>query len=276
MTGGRTGTRDPDPVADIFDIKRFAIHDGPGIRTTVFFRGCPLACWWCHNPEARLPDCEVDYRSRALDSTLPPGDNVIGPAVRLRRIVDEISRDRVFYEQSGGGLTASGGEPLMQPAFLEALLRRCRENGISTAVDTSGYAPREVFEALDGLVDLYLFDLKIMDEDDHRTYTGVGNGLIHENLDVLLSAGTQVLARIPLIPGITETDENIDGLVSFLAARREIKGTCLLPYNRLGEDKVRRLGLQYRPGTMSTQTPQRLCEIAGRFEEAGLDVRIGG
>ena len=170
----------------------------------------------------------------------------------------------------------SGGEPLMQPAYLEALLRRCREIGISTAVDTSGYAPRDVFEALDGLVDLYLFDLKIIDEDDHRTYTGEGNALIHENLDMLLSKGARVMPRIPMIPGMTETEQNIDCLVAFLRARPGLGEVCILPYNRLGEDKVRRLGLMYRPGTMPMQTRQRLREIAGRFTDAGLDVRIGG
>lgn len=263
-------------TADIFDIKRFAIHDGPGIRTTVFFRGCPLECWWCHNPEARLPCGAVTYRSRAVDSTLPLDDNVVGPNVRLERLVAEVGRDRVFYIQSGGGVTASGGEPLMQPEFLVRFLRACRDAAIATAVDTSGYAPAEIFERLEGLVDLYLYDIKIVDDADHRKYTGVGNALIHENLERLLDRNTPVLPRIPMIPGITETDRNIDGLASFLARRSGISTVCILPYNRLGEDKVKRLGLEYRPGAMRTQSPGRMREIAERFESAGLEVRIGG
>lgn len=276
MKDRRNGTAVGEPTGDVFDIKRFAIHDGPGIRTTVFFHGCPLECWWCHNPEARLADCDISYSSRALDSTLPLEDNVIGPAVRLPRLIVEISRDRVFYEQSGGGVTVSGGEPLMQPAFLERLLGACREIDIPTAVDTSGYAPSDIIRRLEGLVDLYLFDLKIMDEADHRKYTGVDNALIHDNLDLILSTGVRVMPRIPMIPGITETEKNLEELVSFLADRDALGAVCILPYNRLGEDKVRRLGLEYLPGTLQTQTPQRMREIAERFESSGLEVRIGG
>ena len=274
--GERTAAGSRDPTGDIFDIKRFAIHDGPGIRTTVFFRGCPLECWWCHNPEARLACDEVSYRNRAIDTGLPLDDNVVGPSVRLEHLVAEIARDRVFYEQSGGGVTASGGEPLMQPAFLERLLRSCRDIGISTAVDTSGYAPRETFELLDGLVDLYLFDLKIMDGPRHLEYTGVENSLILDNFEMLLASGAAVVPRIPMVPGITETEENIDGLVSFLSGRPGIETVCILPYNRLGEDKAGRLGVEYRPGTISTQTPQRIRDIAARFESAGRAVRLGG
>lgn len=265
-----------EPVGDVFDIKRFAIHDGPGIRTTVFFSGCPLECWWCHNPEARLVPRDGSRRSRAADATLPTGDNVIGPAVRLSRLVAEVARDLIFYEQSGGGITVSGGEPLMQPDFLAELLGACRDRGISNAVDTSGYAPADIVARLDGLVDLYLFDLKIMDEYSHRKYTGVGNSLIHDNLDMILGTGTPVMIRIPMIPGITETEDNIEALASFLADRPCLGTVCILPYNRLGEDKARRLGLAYRPGEMPTQSAQRMREISARFESAGLEVRIGG
>jgi pyruvate formate lyase activating enzyme len=263
-------------TGDIFDIKRFAIHDGPGIRTTVFFRGCPLVCWWCHNPEARVDCGRNTYRKRSIDMTLPVTENVIGPEVRLDTLVAEISRDIVFYEQSRGGLTASGGEPMMQIDFLEALLRSCRKLGIETIVDTSGYAPWPEFERISGLVDLFMIDLKLLDDSQHEKYTGVSNKLILENFERLLTRGAAVRARCPMIPGITDTDENIDALISFLGRHGDVELVSLLPYNRLGEDKFDRLGLDYGPGALKTQAPDVMKAIAGRFEEAGLNVRIGG
>ncbi len=261
---------------DIFDIKRFAIHDGPGIRTTIFFRGCPLLCWWCHNPEARVDCGRETYRKRSVDLTLPASDNVIGPEVRLETLIAEISRDSIFYDQSQGGVTVSGGEPLMQIDFLEGILLACRERGIGTAVDTSGYAPWEKFERIMELVDLFLVDLKLLDDSQHEKYTGVSNGMILENFDNLIKAGASVCARLPMIPGITDTEENIEALTSFLGRYEELELISLLPYNRLGEDKFDRLGLEYRPGRLKTQAQDEMRGIADRFEEAGLSVRIGG
>ena len=263
-------------TGDIFDIKRFAIHDGPGIRTTVFFRGCPLVCWWCHNPEARVDCGSETYRKRSVNLTLPASDNVIGPKVRLETLVSEISRDSVFYDQSHGGVTASGGEPMMQIEFLEALLLACRRSGISTTVDTSAYVPWPELERILGLVDLFMVDLKLLDNGQHEKYTGVSNQLILENFGKLLEAGAAVRARLPMIPGITDTEENIDALISFLELYENLELISLLPYNRLGEDKFDRLGIDYRPGTLMTQTPEKMKDIAGRLEDAGLSVRIGG
>jgi pyruvate formate lyase activating enzyme len=268
MTAGLTG--------DIFDIKRFAIHDGPGIRTTVFFRGCPLVCWWCHNPEARV-DCGRDtYRKRSIDLTLPSSDNVIGPEVRLETLVREIARDSIFYDQSHGGVTASGGEPMMQIDFLEDLLTACRSRGIATTVDTSAYAPWAEFERILDLVDLFMVDLKLLDEDQHEKYTGESNVLILENFEKLLDAGARVRARLPMIPGITDTEENIGALISFLGKYEGLELISILPYNRLGEDKFNRLGVEYAPGSLKTQTPDEMKNISDRFEKAGLTVRIGG
>lgn len=263
-------------TGDIFDIKRFAIHDGPGIRTTVFFRGCPLICWWCHNPEARVDCGDETYRKRSVDLTLPVSDNVIGPAVRLETLVAEISRDSIFYDQSHGGVTVSGGEPMIQIDFLEGLLKACRKRGIATTVDTSAYAPWPEFEKILDLVDLFMVDLKLIDNNQHEKYAGASNRLILENFEKLLEAGAAVRARLPMIPGITDTEENIDALISFLGRHKDLELISLLPYNRLGEDKFDRLGLDYRPGTLMTQTPDRMKDIAGRLEDAGLTVRIGG
>ncbi len=268
MSSGLTG--------DIFDIKRFAIHDGPGIRTTVFFRGCPLVCWWCHNPEARVDCGRETYRKRSRDMTLPLSDNVIGPEVELDTLVTEISRDSIFYDQSRGGLTVSGGEPMMQIDFLESLLQSCRDRGIATTVDTSGYAPWPEFDRIRELVDLFMVDLKLIDDVQHEKYTGVSNTLILENFEKLLKAGSSVRARCPMIPGITDTEENMDALISFLGRYEDVELISLLPYNRLGEDKFDRFGLEYGPGALKTQTPDEMKIIAGRFEQAGLSVRIGG
>jgi len=263
-------------TGDIFDIKRFAIHDGPGIRTTVFFRGCPLICWWCHNPEARV-DCGRDtYRKRSIDLTLPASDNVIGPEVRLDTLIEEIARDSIFYDQSHGGVTASGGEPLMQIDFLKGLLAACRSRGIATTVDTSAYAPWDDFERILGLVDLFMVDLKLLDDGQHEKYTGVSNVLILENFQRLVETGARVRARLPMIPGITDTEENINALISFLGRFDTLELISLLPYNRLGEDKFDRLGIEYGPGALKTRTPDEMKALADRFQQAGLTVRIGG
>jgi len=263
-------------TGDIFDVKRFAIHDGPGIRTTVFFRGCPLVCWWCHNPEARVDCGRETYKKRSIDLSLPASDNVIGPEVRLETLIAEISRDSIFYDQSQGGVTASGGEPMMQIDFLEGLLTACRDRGIGTSVDTSGYAPWGEFERILGLVDLFMVDLKLLDDGQHERYTGVSNASILENFENLLDAGARVRARLPMIPGITDTLENIEALITFLGRYDDLELISLLPYNRLGEDKFARLGLEYSPGALKTQSPDEMMRIAAMFEKAGLEVRIGG
>ncbi len=246
----------------IFDIKKFAIHDGPGIRTTVFFTGCPMDCWWCHNPEARNGDTgKLTEKTRT---------------VTVSEVVEQVEKDRIFYDQSGGGVTFSGGEPLAQPDFLYSLLDACRERGFHTVVDTCGYAPMEDFDRIYDLTDLFLFDVKIMDSDSHTKYTGVSNGLVLENLRRLVKKGPKVQIRIPLIPGITDTEENIESVISLLANLPGINGISLLPYNRFGEDKRRRFKLDDRLGSLPTQPRVDVEAFAARFSSQGYDVKIGG
>lgn len=267
------------PEGNIFDLKRFAIHDGPGIRTTVFFRGCPLDCWWCHNPEgmrAGAARSGASYRRNAYDRSLPPEDNVVGPAVSVEVLLGEIEKDAVFYERSGGGMTASGGEPLMQADFLVEILTACRSAGIGTAVDTCGCAPTELFDRLRGLVDLYLYDVKLVDDRLHNHYTGASNDVILENLRLLDEAHENLWLRVPLIPGITDTDENLEAIARLAESLRHIRRLNLLPYNKIGEDKFERLGIDYRPGKKAMQGDTRLRGIAKRFTGGGFDVRIGG
>jgi pyruvate formate lyase activating enzyme len=263
----------------IFDIKKYAIHDGPGIRTTVFFKGCPLSCLWCHNPESRyqpgedgpgkiLSDEDITYINR-----LPPGGN---HSVTVDQVMKEIMKDEVFYSQSGGGATFSGGEPMAQIDFLVALLAQCRIRGVHTVVDTCGFAPREDFDRVFDLVDLFLFDLKIMDDDRHVEYTGVSNKTILSNLSALASRGEKVIVRIPLVPEITDSNDNMEAIVEYLDSIENVRRLSLLPYNKLGEDKARRFHLTGRRVALETQDRERLAGQKDWLETRGYEVKIGG
>ena len=168
----------------IFNIKHFAVHDGPGIRTTVFFKGCPLSCRWCHNPESinpNLEEIEVPY-ARVSVTAKKCGKDTVGKKVQVSEIMSEVLKDVIFYDESGGGITISGGEPLMQPDFLFSLLKECKIHNIHTCVDTSGYAPRKIIESIVDYVDLFLYDIKLLDNEEHVRYTGVKNDRIFQNL----------------------------------------------------------------------------------------------
>ena len=182
----------------IFNIQRFAIHDGPGIRTTVFFKGCPLRCWWCHNPESHkiLPEkfdgCNL---RRGFDQSFSMNKDEIGKEISVDELMNEIVKDRVFYEESGGGVTFSGGEPLMQPEFLIESLKECKALGIHSAVDTSGYTSEGVIDRVSSYADLFLFDLKLMNDDVHEKYTGVSNQIILKNLIELDQLGKKIIIK---------------------------------------------------------------------------------
>lgn len=266
-------------TGDIFDIKRFAIHDGPGIRTTVFFSGCPLDCWWCHNPEG-IGKVKSDAMLGMIRKKSPPyvaeNNRTIGPDVSVDALIREIERDRVFYQQSGGGVTFSGGEPFEQPIFLFECLKKCKDSDIDTVIDTCGCASWTDIEKTVEFTDLYLYDLKLSDEEDHIKYTGVSKGRIVENLSRLSEAGAQIWVRLPLVPGITDTEANIDSIVEVAVKYGTIKKVCILPYNRFGEDKARRLGIEYRPGRLAAHDPEDIDRIKNRITDAGLDVSVGG
>ena len=169
----------------IFDIKRFAIHDGPGIRTTVFMHGCPLNCWWCHNPESIRKISRNNSDSESNDKFDSACGSVQDPLLTewtVEKLFGEIQKDKIFFEESGGGVTLSGGEPMLQYEFLQSFLEECRNQDIHTVVDTSGYVPYQYFASINDYVDLYLYDLKIIDEEEHKKFTGVSNKLIIDNL----------------------------------------------------------------------------------------------
>jgi len=190
--------------------------------------------------------------------------------------MSEVLKDEIFYDQSGGGATFSGGEPMMQTDFLAALLERCRQRGISTVVDTCGYAPDGDFDRVYDLVDLFLFDLKLMDETLHVEYTGVSNNLILANLTSLAMRGQKVVVRIPMIPEITDTRQNLDAVAVFLRPLRNVRRISLLPYNKLGEDKAKRFKLGDRGLRLETQSPDEMHRRAAWLASHGYEVKIGG
>lgn len=264
-------------MVTIFDIKRFAVHDGPGIRTTVFLKGCPLRCWWCHNPESQEREpVSVDI-IRKVNGSSVPGKKVYGEKMEVRALLDILLKDMHFYEESGGGVTFSGGEPLMQPDGLVRLLEACKKQGIHTTVDTCGYASPEQFERILPVTDLVLFDLKHMDPALHKEHTGVDNGPILSNAAYLLKQGAQVIFRIPVIPGINTTDSEVSAMVRFLSeGAGKMKEVHLLPYHRIAGNKYRKLDMEQHLAGVAEPGEQMMFQLKETFKQTGLDVIIGG
>lgn len=258
----------------IFDIQRFSLHDGPGIRTTIFFKGCPLRCLWCHNPESINPKIELAFYKHkcigcnsciaicptgALQNSEKDGKSYIielcrfcwkcvdacpsealllqGKIYSVDEVLEEISKDIPFYKQSGGGVTLSGGEPTFQFDFCFHLLKGCKEMGIGTALDTSGFVSWDKFETLLPLVDIFLYDIKHINSEEHKKLTGVPNEVILENLAKLNDSGKHIEIRIPIIPGYNDSNENITAISRFIAKLKSIRRVKLLPYHKLGLSK---------------------------------------
>jgi pyruvate formate lyase activating enzyme len=261
----------------IFDIKRFAVHDGPGIRTTVFLKGCPLRCWWCHNPESQdMKPVTVDI-TRKVNGKNVPGKKVYGERMEVDQLVEILIRDRHFYEESGGGVTFSGGEPLMQPDALALLLEACKQQGLHTTVDTSGYASRERMDRIRPLTDLFLFDLKNMDPELHKKYTGVDNGPLLSNADELLSKGATLIFRIPVIPGINTIPSEVEGMIRFLKERSaKMTEVHLLPYHTIAGNKYRRLQMKQHFRDAVEPDQETMHHLKEEFKQTGLEVIIGG
>jgi pyruvate formate lyase activating enzyme len=265
-------------IGTIFDIKKYAIHDGPGIRTTVFLKGCPLDCWWCHNPESRNPDIETikikNSKPTGIISTKK--EESFGRRVTVNEVMKEIMKDEIFYNESNGGVTFSGGEPMMQFDFLLSLIKSCKNKGLSTVIDTCGYAPTENFKKISEWTDIFLYDIKIIDNNTHKKYTGVTNELILENLKQLINNGEKVQIRIPLIPNITDSNENLESIAQFLDNLKNIDEIRLLPYNKLGEYKIKKFNRTERLGKLPTQTDKEINRKCKPFESHGYKVKIGG
>ena len=266
----------------LFDIVRNSFVDGPGIRTTVFFKGCNLHCAWCHNPESQSRKPQMLFYANKCTGcgkcrvVCPTPDNctlcgkctfycpadarkICGKEYTPEEVLEEVVKDKTFYKNSGGGVTFSGGECMLQIDALEALLRLCKEAGIHTAVDTAGHVPFEYFQRILPYTDLFLYDIKTMDEAVHRQYTGVTNARILENLRQLLDNGRKLWIRIPVIPGVNDTIAEMEKIRGFLASSPAPEKIELLPYHAMGEHKYAALGKEAQ--TFSVPTEARLEQL---------------
>jgi pyruvate formate lyase activating enzyme len=296
----------------VFDIRRFSIHDGPGIRTTVFLKGCPLECAWCHNPESQAADPELIMRpNRCLrcgacveacpedairlgadgpitdlarcercglctDACFSGARELAGRELTAAQVMAEIERDRPFYDESGGGATFSGGEPLLQPEFLLELLQTCRAGGIATALDTCGYAPYAVLDRIRPYVDLFLYDIKTLDDRKHRALTGVSNELIVRNLQALGKRGARIIVRVPVIPGINDGARELRAVGALVATLPSVVRVELLPYHRIGVEKYGRIAREYSLPELRPPSQEQMAVLAQILQQdSGLQVGVG-
>ncbi len=296
----------------IFDLKRYSLHDGPGIRTTVFFKGCPLSCWWCHNPESQDRTPVIHYRNElclgcescvdiceehalslttsgierdetrcrlcgACTEVCPTNAReIVGREVSVEDVLNEVEKDRLYYDESGGGVTFSGGEPLAQSEFLLALLRACGERDLHRTVDTSGLAPIKTVIEVAEHTDLFLFDLKVMSPERHQQVTGVPVQPILDNLRALDQRGQALRVRVPMIPGINDDPDNFAAMNSFLGTLSNVSQVDLLPFHLSARNKHYKFGIPWNLEEAEEIEPERLLELARPLQDHGLTVAIGG
>ena len=293
----------------VFDVQRYSLHDGPGIRTTVFLKGCPLRCAWCHNPESMnaapelrvfgsrcigceacrdacplgearpgvLPDPRVCLACGACSGACPTrAREVVGRVTTLDGLLDAIAADRLFFDESGGGVTFSGGEPLRQWRFLVRCLEAVQARGYHAAVDPSGYATERTILRVAEHADLFLYDLKVMDPDRHRRFTGVGLPPILRNLRALDQRGAAVWIRLPLVPGYNDDAANLEAVGRFVAGLRHTRRVHVLPYHRLASAKYERLGLVNPMVEIPSPAAADIDRAVAVLASFGLDVHVGG
>lgn len=253
----------------IFDIQRFSIHDGPGIRTIVFLKGCPLRCRWCCNPEGQ------SFEPHLMKMPGKP-ERLMGEDVTAGEVVRTVVRDMPYYMRSGGGLTLSGGEALGQPEFARALCMLAHANGINTCIETTGYASRETIERVLPHLDTVLMDIKHMNAEKHEAFTGKSNARILENAHLIADGARELIIRIPVIPSFNDTAEEIRAIAQFARTLRGVHRLHLLPYHRLGQDKYEALGRPYTMREFSPLPDETMRYLLSVAEESGLICQIGG
>jgi pyruvate formate lyase activating enzyme len=262
----------------IFSVKRYSIHDGPGIRVTFFMKGCPLSCWWCHNPEGiDSKPSTVEHIDRIGEKEFKKTEEV-GKFYKTKDILKILDQEKIFINQSRGGVTFSGGEPMMQFSFLLEALKVCCDNGFHTAIDTSGFTSADNFRKVIPFTKLFLFDIKHLDDQKHIEYTGVSNKLILRNLDLLAESGSDLMIRIPVIPGFNDDEDYLSDLKTYLTnlKKDKLKMINLLPYHKIGSSKYKRFGMTNRMGKVEQPTVQRMKELKDYFSDLGVKVKIGG
>ena len=250
----------------IFNIQKFSIHDGPGIRTVVFFKGCPLSCKWCSNPESQSGKIQILKPIRKGGS-----DQICGKYMNVDSVMFEVLQDKAFYEESGGGVTLSGGEPLVQIDFVQELLSACKKECLHTAVETTGFVTPEVFKRIFDMTDLFLFDVKHYDSQKHMRGTGVENDTIIRNLHALIEAEKTVLVRIPVIPDFNNSLGDAEGFAD-LFNKIGVKEIQLLPFHQFGQNKYRQLGIPYEFENYTSLHAEDLQEYKRILEAASLKV----
>lgn len=300
-------------ISLIFDVKRYAISDGPGIRIAIYFKGCPLRCKWCHNPESQLPkiqklytaskcigaqDCIEICPENALTLTpegiITDGEKctlcalcadacptkaieMSGKVYEADELMQLIERERVHIDQSGGGVTFSGGEPLMHADFLLEMLKKCGENGLHRAVDTCGYSSEKILLEVAKHTDLFLFDLKLMNSDQHKKWTGKDNKLILSNLKALAKTGVEINIRIPLTKNVNTNENELLEMAGFIAGLQGKKPlVSLLPYHNIAAHKYEKLGSKYEEFDMAEPTNEDLNRAEQIFNQFGIATEIGG
>ncbi len=253
----------------IFDIQRFSIHDGPGIRTIVFLKGCYLRCRWCCNPESQ------EYDPVVMRMPGKP-ERLMGEDVTAMHVMETVLLDEPYYRRSGGGLTLSGGEALAQPEFAKALLTLAKRYGINTCIETTGYAPIEVLREIIPLVDTVLLDIKHMDSKKHEAFTGRPNEKILENARFIAENAAHLIVRVPTVPTFNATPEEIRAISRFAASLPGVRELHLLPYHRLGQDKYAAIGREYTMTEILPPTAEAMEHLLSVAEESGLICQIGG
>lgn len=260
----------------VFDLKRFATNDGPGIRTVVFLKGCPLSCQWCHNPEGIDSHITSYPKTYQVDGQSYTTTQAIGYTISTHELLAELLKDRIFMEESEGGVTFSGGEPLLQPKFLLEMLQLLSEQGVHTAVDTSGFASWSSLESILPYTKLLLFDIKCIDTEKHVRMTGVSNSIILQNLRTLADLKIPIHIRIPVIPHLNYNNEEMEQIARLCSSLPNIARVDLLPYHKIAQAKYQRLGMQSDLLNEPSLSVEEVSLLTPHFTQYQIPVSIGG